>query len=59
MDLNASRVVEPVEGYKLAQSLGFNAYYEVSAIENININKPIEDLIQSIYFVNNMSVDSN
>lgn len=58
MDLNNQRVVEPVEGYKLASSLGFNAYYEVSAIENINVSKPIEDLIQSIYFVNNMSVDS-
>lgn len=45
MDINSQRVVQPVEGHKLAKSLGFGAYYEVSATENINVNKPIEDLI--------------
>jgi predicted GTPase len=58
IDLNNKRVVQPVEGHRLAQQLGFSAYYEVSALHNINVNKPIEDIIQSAFFMSNMSIDS-
>jgi len=57
MDLNQQRAFEPVEAHKLAKDLGFIGYYEVSAIENINVNKPIEDLLQQVYFLCNPSND--
>ena len=50
MDLEQQRAFSPMEAHKIARDLGFVGYYEISAKENINVNKPIEDLIQSIYF---------
>lgn len=58
MDLSQQRTFEPVEAHKLAKDLGFIGYYEVSAIENINVNKPIEDLLQQVYFLCNFSNDA-
>jgi GTPase SAR1 family protein len=55
MDLNQKREFEPVEAHKLAKDLGFLGYYEVSAKENINVGKPIEDLLQQLYFLSNPS----
>ena len=45
IDLNNIRAFDPVDAHKLAKDLGFIGYYEVSADANINVSKPIEDLI--------------
>jgi GTPase SAR1 family protein len=37
----SQRAFGPLEGHKVASNLGFIGYYEVSALENINIDKPI------------------
>jgi Ras-related protein Rab-8A len=50
IDLPKLRAFNPVEAHKLAKDYGFIGYYEVSANENINVDKAIEDLIQTIYF---------
>lgn len=57
LDLNNQRAVDPLEGHKLAKLYGFKAYYEMSALHNINVNKPIEDMLQEVYFMLNMSSD--
>jgi len=46
-----------MEAHKIARELGFVGYYEVSAQEGINVNKPVEDLVQAVYFVNNFSLE--
>lgn len=58
MDLNHKRAFEPVEAHKLAKDLGFLGYYEVSAKENINVGKPIEDLLQQLFFLSNPSSEN-
>ena len=39
--------------------MGFVGYYEASALENINVDKPIIDLIQACYFKNPTGVGSS
>jgi hypothetical protein len=35
-----------MDGFTLARSLGFTDYYEISVNYEINIEKPINDLLQ-------------
>ena len=50
IDLGSKRTFETMDGFTLARSLGFTDYYEISVNYDINIEKPINDLLQHILY---------